>query len=714
MRAAVAVAAIILLLYFLLCLFKGKKKFIILACASALLFSMIFSGIYFDNWFYADRRFDETVKIKGTIIEIVDENTHSGDYIIETYNIADSPLSTYKLSLHLDREIADGLVVGSIVSFSCNLEPHSNKKFAYYKYAAGLSASCQDVTDFTLYNEERFVHEEYFRHIREWLTRRAIILSDENSGQMVSALLLGERQVLSDKVNLDFERLGITHILALSGMHLALLAIAVERLFSLIRLHKNLRVFLTVVFTLLYMTLTGFPSSVLRAGIMLIISSAVFLISREPDSVTSLLLSIAIIIFISPYAVFDISLWLSALAALGVIIYAEYNGKRARSKHKILTYIIDSLIMSGFAISATLLVSHICFDGLSIISPLATLIFTPLTTLIMYFGIIMLFIGEIIPVGFILKPIVSFTCYIADVLSSFDIFVSDNHIIIDILIIILTILFFIFITFDIKKKKVFATVILTAFCLLYITSGVIGYINDKDDLVAYSCEETHNSFIIRSNGESCFISSSKYSEKSGYTSVSALYDAGVMHLNKYYMTHLSMNSEEELSAVLSNVLTDEVYIPKAQNSDEEFIIEKISAATKEYKTKIHFYDSYSKTYVGNFEIIPIVSSAYGEDNAQNAFFIHGEGENILYLSSGILEGTHADLVLESLRRTSCVIFGSHGTNYKTPVYLKAEYDLLSKIVVDGERIYLTPDAAVAYNKNGCEIYSHPKTVILFD
>ncbi len=714
-KSVLIFAAIGLFIAFIISLLLKKKKPMLIILSAALLFSMIFSNLYFDKWFYASNRFDGEVRIKGTLTELISENYYTTIYIIKTESINDESASSYKLSVYFDNDDAAMFSVGDVVEFSATLKPHSNQSSSTYNYSRGISAICEDVSDIILHDERRFVIENYFSNMRDYLTRHAIFLSDKNSGQMVSALLFGERNALSPQITLDFERLGITHILALSGMHLTLLSLAVEKILSLFSVHKKIRVIIGALLAFFYMAFTGFPSSVLRAGLMLIVSSVIYLIAREPDSITVLFISVAVIIFISPYAIYDIALWLSAFATLGVLVYSDYKLKeKNKKKNKIIKYISESLGISAFAITATLFITHFSFDGISVISPIATLIFTILTTVIMYIGALMLILGMIIPLGHLIIPIVKFTSDTAAVMSSINIYVSKNHIIIDIIVVILTILFFAFLTFKIKKKKIAVLLILSVFSSLYLVAGTLGEIKRLDDIVYYATEENHNNFIIRSNGESAIISSSSYSKSSGYFALSALRDMGVTRLDNYCVQNLTSGVKNELDVVLSNILTEKLYIPKPKNEEEDYIVKELYGLTDDYRTEIYIYDEFCRPKVGKFEIVPMYSAALGESAPKNAFFIHGNDENILYLSSGIVGGNKDKLADELLHRASTVVLGNHGTNYKNPIYFSADYKNLKKIIFDAEYIFMTQDTAIKYNEKGCEIYSHPKSVIIFD
>lgn len=96
-----------------------------------------------------------------------------------------------------------------------------------------------------------------------------LLLPQEYSG-LVCAVVLGSRTDLPDEQYELFQQLGIQHLLAVSGMHLALLtgmfSLLLKRLFR----SDRLRILFSMAFVLFYMLLTGMSPSVSRAGIMLL------------------------------------------------------------------------------------------------------------------------------------------------------------------------------------------------------------------------------------------------------------------------------------------------------------------------------------------------------------------------------------------------------------------------------------------------------------
>ncbi len=208
---------------------------------------------------------------------------------------------------------------------------------------------------------------------------------------LAKALVLGDRSYLPDVLNRDFSRIGISHILALSGMHLTLI-IGIYLFFAkrLIRCRTLVRISV-IPLTLFILLFTGLSSSLLRASLMLIVSYIGLIMKKRPDSLTVLFFILFIILAVDPYSVFDIGLILSFSSVFGILLLMPYFSalKLKVLKHMhggfvvsyVLPFIYDSFTLSFSACAFTFPAMFFFFDSASLIGILSTFIFTPLIVL---------------------------------------------------------------------------------------------------------------------------------------------------------------------------------------------------------------------------------------------------------------------------------------------------------------------------------------------
>lgn len=140
----------------------------------------------------------------------------------------------------------------------------------------------------------------------------------EREGGFLYSLLLGNRSALNAIDAQNLQKAGLSHIIAVSGMHLMFLIGLIQRLFS-----RRIGVVLSFAAIVLFIPMAGGSPSILRAGIMAALSGVAFLLGRESDAQTSLGAALLVLLCINPYSIFHLSLQLSFLSTFGILRYAN-------------------------------------------------------------------------------------------------------------------------------------------------------------------------------------------------------------------------------------------------------------------------------------------------------------------------------------------------------------------------------------------------------
>lgn len=137
----------------------------------------------------------------------------------------------------------------------------------------------------------------------------------------MKALMTGDKSSLSGEELAVFRDAGIMHIIAASGFHLAVLTGMISAVIMfLLKCRRNTASLICAGFVFVYMAVVGFTPSIMRAGIMTIISLLGRFAFREADSLNSLGAACLVICFIDPYAVCDTGFLLSVSATFGIIV----------------------------------------------------------------------------------------------------------------------------------------------------------------------------------------------------------------------------------------------------------------------------------------------------------------------------------------------------------------------------------------------------------
>ncbi len=155
--------------------------------------------------------------------------------------------------------------------------------------------------------------------LRQGLLRRAQLVFGEDSA-LPEALLLGDRSNLPEETRKDFSDAGAAHLLAVSGLHVGLIAALV--LIPLRRwLNPKARLAVMSLFLLFYSALLGFPAPVVRASLLMLITLARRVLRRAPDPLTALFAAFWLILLIRPLDLFSASFQLSFCAVLGIVLF---------------------------------------------------------------------------------------------------------------------------------------------------------------------------------------------------------------------------------------------------------------------------------------------------------------------------------------------------------------------------------------------------------
>ena len=137
-------------------------------------------------------------------------------------------------------------------------------------------------------------------------------------GLVASALVTGDTSLLPADLREAYARSGISHLLAVSGMHLVVITGILDQLLAVCALSRRQRGVVGIAAVVAFVAFTGFPYSIVRAGIMAILCRAALLLGRENDPLNSLGLALVLILLPNPYAAYSVSLQLSYLATMGL------------------------------------------------------------------------------------------------------------------------------------------------------------------------------------------------------------------------------------------------------------------------------------------------------------------------------------------------------------------------------------------------------------
>jgi competence protein ComEC len=220
----------------------------------------------------------------------------------------------------------------------------------------------------------------------------------EPAAGLAAGILIGLRERVDRQLAADFTTTGLSHVVAISGWNIALVAGLVAALLG--TWPRRRRAVATVAAIAVYTILAGASPSVLRAGVM----AGVALLAREtgrPGSAARALeWAVVLLLVATPATVVDAGFQLSAAATAGLLAWGTPLAARLRARLPFLPgFIVEGLAVSLAAQVATLPIVLLSFGRLAPLSPILNLIVVPLVPLAMATGTLGMIGGLLVSAG---------------------------------------------------------------------------------------------------------------------------------------------------------------------------------------------------------------------------------------------------------------------------------------------------------------------------
>ena len=141
------------------------------------------------------------------------------------------------------------------------------------------------------------------------------------ASDLLVAVLFGQREQLPDQIEENFRKAGAGHLMAVSGLHVGLVAALVLGLWRLFHFQGRLPLIFSIGLVLAYAFLTGMRPSAVRAALMVALSLGALLLDREKDLITAVAFAALVTLLINPLNLFAVGFQLSYAATLALIYF---------------------------------------------------------------------------------------------------------------------------------------------------------------------------------------------------------------------------------------------------------------------------------------------------------------------------------------------------------------------------------------------------------
>lgn len=205
---------------------------------------------------------------------------------------------------------------------------------------------------------------------------------DGDIGAAVAGICYGADEHLSDGAASDFRNCGVSHLFSVSGLHMTVLLQGLVYLLRRLRVGRVWRSVLGAVLLLGFMAIVGFSASVVRSGVVSLVTLLGSCLRRRADERNSLGFSLLILMIPNPLAVYDAGLLLSFSATFGLVCWTEpitrflLRERKPKRFARLINGVVSTVAVSLAATLATLPVLAIYFGRASLMSVPANLLTT--------------------------------------------------------------------------------------------------------------------------------------------------------------------------------------------------------------------------------------------------------------------------------------------------------------------------------------------------
>jgi competence protein ComEC len=259
--------------------------------------------------------------------------------------------------------------------------PPQLEDFDYRAYLAR-----QGIYSIMLYPQIELLGREWFFSLRGRLAQSLAYALPEPQGSLAQALLLGIRSHIPDSLMDAFRTTGTAHLIAISGLHVAILGGIVLSIGAwLFGRHRPIYILLAFGAIWLYALLAGMRPPAFRAAIMFSLFLIALWLGRPRSAMPSLALAAAIMVGITPQILWDVSFQLSFVAVTGIVLLLpalqssgrEVMGGRTGSLASVANPVLDSFAITLAAIIATYPLIAYYFGYVSFVGLPATFLALP-------------------------------------------------------------------------------------------------------------------------------------------------------------------------------------------------------------------------------------------------------------------------------------------------------------------------------------------------
>ena len=577
-----------------------------------------------------------------------------------------------------------------------------------------------------LYDRDDLTVEAGDSQSLRWLPRRvaramqeriAAIWDDAETAGFLAAMLTGERGGLSVETETALSEAGLSHLLAVSGLHCTFLVALLGLLIPPVR--RRLFAACAIGVLLFYMLMTGLSPSIVRSCIMLTFVLTAPLLRRDSDGPTSLGAALLVILLCNPYAAAGIGLQLSFAATGGILLLGgrlyEWMMKLPVSQpllRKGWSFLAASMASSLGALVFTVPLTAHYFRVFTLLSPLSNLLVVPAAGWAFMSSFLTVLVSFLsLPaarfIGWVSWALVRYGLWVAGqimALPGHALYLSNRY--------LKYWLTYAYVMFGAcclsrgRRKYVLAGILAALTLVLTVFLGAREYRYGQLGVLTLDVGQGE-SILLYSDDRAVLVdcgSSNTYVD-AGKVAADQIATMGLEGLDAVVVTHYHADHTNGLYQLLSRTKVERLYLPRME--DEYGVKERLLETAERYEIPVVYVDVQTELTLGYAALQLYPPLGEGDLNEQGLSVLCSVGDYDA-LITGDMAGTTEKLLVERypLPDIELLIVGHHGSKYSSTTEFLDALQPETAVISVGDNNYGHPtrEALLRLVAAGCEIY----------
>lgn len=558
--------------------------------------------------------------------------------------------------------------------------PYNNTIFNLFNYRKYLLSKGIEYAIKPSYVKVIKENENFFYNVKNQIIRR---IDNYKSKAYLKTFVLADTSLLDEKTKENYQLMGVSHLLAVSGMHVSIILLVLNFVLKKFKL-KNIIIFL---FLLFFLFLTNYPESLMRTVLFLTLKyfNKKFSVNYKHENV--LVITGCFLLLLNPYLIYSVGFLFSFTISYFIILVSK--------KIKGNNYLVRLFMISLISFLASVPIMAHAFFKVNLLSTIFNVIMVPIFSFLIFpLGILTFFIHFLDEIFFcfieILESIVNF-------LSSFDFFIiilsKPNFIFI-------FLYYFSLYTF-IKVRKEYILIFIITF-LLNVNSRF--FINEPE-VVFLDVGQGDSIIFIYPHGKTIMIDTGgSYNDDYSIGKekiIPYLNSLGISKIEYLILTHGDADHMKEAVTLVNDFKVENVVFNNDDFNDLELNLIRVLN-----EKEISYHQDVKELNVGNDKLYFLNDMIYDNEN-DNSNVIYTELNGFKFLFMGDVGTKVEEYLLENynLENIDVLKVGHHGSKTSSSKeFIDVVNPRYSVISVGKNNVYGHPNDSVLDNLEESKIY----------